>query len=230
MAECPPVGLAFRAPHGGVSPPSRPSPHRNGGKGRQKQATGGRHGRQGGMRRRSRSDSGSSQEPGAARVKLLLARAMRGAPTQGEARLWAALRGRRLEGWRFRRQQVIAGYVVDFYCAALWLAVEVDGSVHIGREEQDAQRDEVLSALGVRVHRVRNDDVIDRLPLVRNELALRCASIAHDLQLSAAPSPHSDGGKAGLGGSCEVMGPPSRAPSRQRRTRRRERRQRPPGG
>ena len=107
---------------------------------------------------------------------------MRTAPTRGEAKLWAALRGRRLEGWRFRRQQIIAGYIVDFYCAALWLAVEVDGSVHVGREGQDAQRDEALSALGVRVHRVRDDDVVDRLPSVLDQLALRCAAIAHDLR------------------------------------------------
>jgi very-short-patch-repair endonuclease len=106
-----------------------------------------------------------------------------------------------LGGWRFRRQHVIAGYVVDFYCPALWLAVEVDGSVHVGREEEDARRDDALSALGVRIHRVSNDDVIDRLPSVRTQLALRCAAIAHDLASSPAPSPHSDGGKAGLGGS-----------------------------
>jgi very-short-patch-repair endonuclease len=55
---------------------------------------------------------------------------MRCAPTPGEALLWAQLQGRRLDGWKFRRQAVIAGYIVDFFCPALGLAVEVDGLIH----------------------------------------------------------------------------------------------------
>src|SRR5581483_124837 len=88
------------------------------------------------MRRRGELEEGKRARPGAAADKLLFARAMRGAPTRGEAVLWAELRGRGLSGWRFRRQHVIAGYIVDFYCPRLWLAIEVDGSVH------DAQRDD----------------------------------------------------------------------------------------
>jgi very-short-patch-repair endonuclease len=53
---------------------------------------------------------------------------MRRAPTEAEALLWSALRRRQL-GRKFRRQHVIAGYIVDFYCAALALALEVDGEL-----------------------------------------------------------------------------------------------------
>jgi very-short-patch-repair endonuclease len=81
---------------------------------------------------------------------------MRAMPTAAEAVLWSALRGRRLGGWKFRRQHVIAGYIVDFYCAELWLAVEVDGPVHQGRDIDDRERDEHLASLGADVVRLRN--------------------------------------------------------------------------
>ena len=67
-------------------------------------------------------------------------------------------------GWKFRRQQVIAGYIVDLYCAELWLAVEVDGGVHDGCRDEDAQREADLAARGLRIVRLRNADVNDRIP------------------------------------------------------------------
>ena len=73
------------------------------------------------------------------------AREMRRNPTPSEARLWQALRGRRL-GVKFRRQHPLGSFVVDFYCASRRLVVEVDGSVHEGEAQQcyDAQRSESL--------------------------------------------------------------------------------------
>jgi very-short-patch-repair endonuclease len=68
-------------------------------------------------------------------------------------------RRRRLGGWRWRRQHIVAAYVVDFYCPALRLAVEVDGDVH-SQQEQDALRDSDLSTLGCVVLRIRNDEVL----------------------------------------------------------------------
>jgi very-short-patch-repair endonuclease len=99
-------------------------------------------------------------------------------PTGGEAKLWAALRRRGLGGWRFRRQQIIAGYIVDFYCAELRLAVEVDGGVHDARRVEDQQRDQDLGAIGVRVVRVGDAEVMDELEAVLNLLAVRCETLA----------------------------------------------------
>ena len=130
------------------------------------------------MRRRARSSPGACDKPAAASVKLALARAMRAAPTRGEAALWAVLRGRRLDGWKFRRQQVIAGYITDFDCAELWLAVEVDGPVHEARAAQDRERDAHLAALGVRTMRIHDADVCERLDGVVDAIARRCDSIA----------------------------------------------------
>ncbi len=59
--------------------------------------------------------------------KLTLARTFRRAPTPAEAAAWQILRNRGLFGLKFRRQQVIAGFIVDFYCSAARLALELDG-------------------------------------------------------------------------------------------------------
>ena len=81
-----------------------------------------------------------------------LAHRFRREPTGAEAQAWRRLRGRRCLGLKFRRQQVISGYVVDFYCAELALVIEIDGSVHdeIERRLMDAVREERLRAAGVR--------------------------------------------------------------------------------
>ena len=133
-------------------------------------------------------------KPGAAGDKLALARAMRALPTAAEAVLWSALRGRRLGGWKFRRQHVIAGYIVDFYCAQLWLAVEVDGAVHQGRRVDDRERDDHLATLGVRVVRLLNADVLDRLDAVVEQLARCCERIAQRPRWLSRPPPPRGGG------------------------------------
>jgi ATP-dependent DNA helicase RecQ len=130
------------------------------------------------MRRRAWLATRLFTKPGACKDKLEQARSMRKEPTGGEAALWTELRGRRLGGWKFRRQQVIAGYIVDFYCAELRLAIEVDGAVHGARRAEDEQRDDDLGALGLGVLRVRDADVLARRGEVLRTIAARCDSIA----------------------------------------------------
>lgn len=83
--------------------------------------------------------------------------------TAAETRLWRALRGRRFRGLKWRRQHPVGPYIVDFFCRELRLAIEVDGAVHDATGERDRQRDEYLAGRGLRVVRVRNEDVLDRL-------------------------------------------------------------------
>jgi very-short-patch-repair endonuclease len=144
------------------------------------------------MRRRLRVAERILHKPGADRGKLAFARAMRAEPTAAEAALWVALRGRRLGGWKFRRQHVVAGYIVDFYCAQLWLAIEVDGGVHRGRGAEDVERAENLASLGVRIVRLRNADVLERINAVVDELASRCGPIAMQLGIPS-PAPAGEG-------------------------------------
>jgi len=74
------------------------------------------------------------------------AKELRRAMTREEAMLWSALRTNRLGGFHFRRQQIVAGFILDFYCHAAGLAVEVDGGIHQLQVEYDAERDAVLRA------------------------------------------------------------------------------------
>jgi len=73
--------------------------------------------------------------------KALRARELRQSMTEAEKLLWQHLRVNRLNGWHFRRQQLIAGFIVDFYCHAAGLVVEVDGSVHDNQIDIDLERD-----------------------------------------------------------------------------------------
>ena len=102
-----------------------------------------------------------------AKEKLERAREFRRDMTLTEAILWQELRGNKL-GVHFRRQQVIAGFIVDFYCHKAGLVIELDGSVHGGDEqkENDAERDKVLSEMGLRIVRFMNEDVIKNLPKI----------------------------------------------------------------
>lgn len=111
---------------------------------------------------------------GVTRVKVERARALRRDMTPEEQTLWRELRLLRRRGHVFRRQQVIAGFIADFYCYAAQLAVEVDGAIHDEREEYDTARDEVLASHSVTVLRVANEDVRQRLPEVMRRIINAC--------------------------------------------------------
>lgn len=86
---------------------------------------------------------------------------MRRNPTQAEAVLWRLLRAKRLAGWKFRQQQRLDQYIVDFVCFEAWLIVEADGSQHID-SDYDAARDAYLRSQGFRIVRYYNNDILAR--------------------------------------------------------------------
>ncbi|MCA3554591.1 MAG: DUF559 domain-containing protein [Aestuariivirga sp.] len=94
--------------------------------------------------------------------QLERARRLRRIDTECERRLWAKLRDRRLNGFKFVRQLPVGPFVADFACREVMLIVEVDGATHSTAEEHsyDARRTVYLEANGWRVLRVRNDDVL----------------------------------------------------------------------
>ena len=104
--------------------------------------------------------------------KLALARRLRQQPTPTEAEAWRLLRDRRMLGLKFRRQQLVAGFIADFYCAELRLVLELDGGVHDdpAQVEYDARRTKILSNLAIDVVRVPNALVSG--PALRDLLAL----------------------------------------------------------
>jgi very-short-patch-repair endonuclease len=88
------------------------------------------------------------------------ARHLRQKKTRAEALVWSMVRRKQLLGLKFRRQHPIGGFVVDFYCPALRLVLELDGDAHTARDERafDYERDSILKGLGYRVVRLRNED------------------------------------------------------------------------
>ncbi len=83
--------------------------------------------------------------------------------TGPEQRLWSALQGKQLAGLRFRCQHPIEPYIVDFYCPAARLAIELDGVSHDDRARYDRQRTRWLQQQGIHVLRFTNEDVLTNL-------------------------------------------------------------------
>jgi very-short-patch-repair endonuclease len=102
--------------------------------------------------------------------KLRQAKELRSNQTEAEQVLWSMLRANRFHGLHFRRQQIIAGYIVDFYCHARQLVIEVDGKIHDLQQEQDKARENALKELGFQIVRFRNEDVLSSLPEIIQQL------------------------------------------------------------
>ena len=90
------------------------------------------------------------------------ARNMRAAPTDAEAIIWRQLRAHRFDEHKFKRQQPIGKYIVDFVCFEAKLIVEVDGGQHNG-SVSDRSRDDWLGSQGFRVLRFWNNEVLQNL-------------------------------------------------------------------
>jgi len=87
------------------------------------------------------------------------ARELRNNSTLSEVLLWRVLKGKQLRGYDFHRQKPIDGYIVDFYCPALLLAIEIDGVSHVGKEVYDEFRQRRLESLGVHFLRFSDSKV-----------------------------------------------------------------------
>jgi len=84
---------------------------------------------------------------------------MRANPTEAERKLWDMLRAKRFLQYKFRRQQIIVPYIVDFVCFEKRLIVEVDGSQHADNR-YDERRDTFLKAQRFEVRRFWNNDIL----------------------------------------------------------------------
>ena len=116
------------------------------------------------------------------------ARRMRNNPTEPEKRLWRNLSNGQLGGCKFRRQQVIGLFIVDFVCPSARLIVEVDGDTHDA--ESDAVRDADLMRRGYQMLRVTNDDVMRDVESVK---AAILKALEHVGRPHPNPSPEGEG-------------------------------------
>ena len=92
---------------------------------------------------------------------------------KAEQVLWSKLRRRQMLGYRFRRQYSIAAYVVDFYCPAARMAIEVDGDSHFqkGSAARDEARQAAIESFGIRFLRFRNVEIVEHLDVVLAAIA-----------------------------------------------------------
>ena len=92
--------------------------------------------------------------------------------TPAEKKIWAVLRGRNLQGLRFRRQHVLLGFIVDFYCHEKRLIIELDGAPHLdeAQREKDRRRDSRLEFKGYKVLRIMNEEALRDIEAFREKI------------------------------------------------------------
>jgi len=101
-----------------------------------------------------------------------IARHLRNNPTEAEALLWKYLRAKQLEGLKFRRQQPIDGYIVDFVCLKKRIIIEADGGQH--SEKNDLKKDCHLKGQGFKVLRFWNNEILTNIDGVIEEVRRNC--------------------------------------------------------
>jgi very-short-patch-repair endonuclease len=107
--------------------------------------------------------------------KLKRAKELRKNMTPEEKTLWQILCANRFHGYHFRRQQIIQGFIVDFYCHSSGPVIEVDGPIHKKHRKEDTERDKALHSLGLKVPRIQNEEIKSSLERVKERI-LACLS------------------------------------------------------
>ncbi|WP_353675113.1 endonuclease domain-containing protein [Acinetobacter towneri] len=113
---------------------------------------------------------------------LQFAKAMRHVATDAENLLWQRFRAKRFMELKFRRQQVIEPYIVDFYCHEIGLVIELDGGQHNTENGRayDVELTQFLEALGLTAVRYWNSDVLGRTDVVLEDLWWLCSQLKKD--------------------------------------------------
>ena len=106
--------------------------------------------------------------------KLARAKELRKGMTPEERMIWGRVRANRLHGLSIRRQQIIDGFIVDFFCNEASVVIEIDGPIHETQEDYDLKRDNILGQRGLKVLRFTNDEVRVGLDDVISRIAVAC--------------------------------------------------------
>jgi very-short-patch-repair endonuclease len=104
--------------------------------------------------------------------------------TKAEIILWSRLRSKQINGYKFRRQQPLLDYIVDFYCKDLKLIIEVDGEIHSLPEKTnyDLKRDKILKINGYNISHLTNLEIETELDSTINKLILYINEILSPFQ------------------------------------------------
>ena len=95
-------------------------------------------------------------------IKKTFARTLRKDSTKAEKLVWELLRGRKFNKYKFRRQHVVEGFVLDFYCHELRLGIEMDGSIHDKRKDYDRLRQDIIESEGIKIIRITNKEILNK--------------------------------------------------------------------
>lgn len=111
--------------------------------------------------------------------KILLARKFRSNPTKAEKVMWQILKDKNILGYKFRRQYVLAGYILDFYCQHLKLGLEIDGKIHNlpKNKEEDIKRQKIIKQYGIEIIRITNEEILANPIAVLQKLKNHITSI-----------------------------------------------------
>ena len=103
------------------------------------------------------------------------AKSLRKNQTEAESKLWHYLRNKQLHGFKFRRQQPLGNYIVDFVCFEKKLIIEVDGGQHAENGDADLRRTQWLNERGYRVIRFWNNEVLNHCSGVLDKIMGYCS-------------------------------------------------------
>lgn len=124
------------------------------------------------------------------------AQTMRKHPTDAERMLWSRLNRKQL-GYKFRRQQPVGKYIVDFYNAEKRLVIELDGSQHLDNYKDD-ERSHWLTSQGLKILRFWNNDVMQNIDAVLEQIIQTLQTTPHAVSYETAAPPQGGSGNAGI--------------------------------
>jgi|GEM_PF-207804 len=166
-------------------------------------------------------EGGSSEAGGSPNMNLGLpqpskklvemARQLRKRATSAELFLWELLRGRQLNGIKFRRQHPIGSFIADLYCDEARLVIEIDGAIHkeTTQQEHDKNREDTLRQSGLSILRFTNEDVLTETEVVLQTIA--AFVVTHSTKNSPLSRSVGEGGRGGEGHTAPVsIATPSR--------------------
>ncbi len=110
---------------------------------------------------------------GAAPVTFQKARQLRNKTTTAEQLLWEKVKGKQICNARFRRQHPISKFIVDFYCHAAKLIIEIDGKIHLKSKEYDKERTDILRSYNLEVIRFSNMEIETNIEKVLKKITLK---------------------------------------------------------
>src|SRR3989338_967715 len=95
----------------------------------------------------------------AQRRKIEFARFLRKEQTKAELTMWWLLRNRWFLGYKFRRQYIVCGFILDFYCPTHRLGIELDGPIHLAQVDYDKERQRIIEEQGIKIIRFTNEQL-----------------------------------------------------------------------